>query len=484
MSTRRRLLIGSVVVLVIMFAAASVFAASTQKQLSTNFTLVNLGTSTAYVQVSYLLNTGATWTAPAASTTFTLTANGGQKIIRQYSDVMTPSSGKGSAIVSSDQPLGAVVQIQARSPQVPTNGAYKGYNQGSSTFYMPLILRRGSSASGTTNTQLAIQNTDSAAVTVDVKFLGGNVSSNNYTKTVSIAPGVTYYYDLDDENSLNAPWNGSAVVAAQGGGKIAVVANFFTGADTLQTYNGFSGESANTGWVLPLFTSRLGNGLSSVVRVQNVSGADIAVGGITINCTRNNATAPTTLTFTNTAMIVANKSYEVNPVTNTSIPASWQGSCTVDTLSSNTVALVQMRYVGGTGNPGDAAAYEGLNADGTDTKVVVPLVAKRLSNGFATVVNIQNLDTANPASVTLVYKHKSNPALDLTTTKSIPAGASIQENQRLSAFSVGATVMPDSWEGSLTVTSTGAPIDAIVQLTYVNSTVGDTFQAHGAFTLP
>ncbi len=493
MSSRRSLMLMVVLgvaalVVVLMFALGPIgttaFAASTTKQLSTNFTLVNLGTDTANVAVQYLLDTGATWTAPASSTTFTITGNGGQKAIRQYLDAMVPATGRGSAIVSSDQPLGAVVQIQARN-QVNTFAAYKGYNAGSSQFFMPLLSRRGTSASGLTNALIAIQNTGTSNVTVDVKFIGANAGSNAFTKTLTISGGVTYYYDLDDETGLNAPWNGSGVVAARSGGKVAVVVNSFAGANTLQAYNAFAQESVGTSWLVPIFASRLGNGLNTVIRVQNVSASTIAVNGITINCTRNNATPPTTLAFANTAVVASNRFFEVNPVTNLSIPASWQGSCRIASGSTNTASFVQMRVVGGTGNPEDAAAYEGIAGAGTGTKVVVPLVAKRLGNGFATVVNIQNVSSSQNANVTLAYKHSSGPGVDMSTNLVIPAGTSIQENQRLSAFSVGGTTMPDSWQGSLTVTSNnGVPIDAIVQLTFYTPQTGDTLQAHNAFTLP
>src|SRR3989304_6088383 len=143
-----------VIALCVAFALAVIplngmMASSTTKQLSTNFTLVNLSTtSNATVHVDYKLETGATWVAPAASTDFTIAMNGGQKIIRQYVDAMTPATGRGSAIVSSDQPLGAVVQILARGQNPTSSGAYSGFTKADSKFYVPLVSRRGTSGSG------------------------------------------------------------------------------------------------------------------------------------------------------------------------------------------------------------------------------------------------------------------------------------------------------------------------------------------------
>ena len=370
---------------------ASVNAASTTKSLSTNYTLVNLGPAATNVVVSYLLDSGAVWTAPGASTDFTIPANGGQKIVRQYQDTMTPASGRGSATVSADQPLGAVVQILARAPQVSTSGAYSGFSAGSGKFYVPLVSRRGSSASGTTNSQLVIMNAGSAATTVSVAFVG----TTNFTKPgISIPAGASYYYDLDDETGLGTGWFGSATVQAATGGSIAVVSNFFTGPDAMQTFNAFPDTSVGTAWLVPLFTSRLANTLSTPVAVQNLSGASIPVGAVTLSCTPDpGSSGLAAFSKTNTTAIADKGSYYFNPVTDASIPAAWYGSCRVTSGTKNVVAFVQMRYTANS----NAAAYEAINASGTNTKSFVPLISKRLANGFATAVTIQNLSATQAA---------------------------------------------------------------------------------------
>lgn len=468
-------------------------AASTTKALSTNYTLVNLGPAVANVAVQYLLDNGSAWTAPASSTTFTISANGGQKIVRQYQDAMTPSSGRGSAVISSDQPLGAVVQMLAVG-QTPTSGAYSGISQGSSKYYVPLALRRLNGASGLGNSQIMVQNTGTSAVTVNIALIG----TTNFTKSgVSIPAGSTYYYDLDDETNLPAGWFGSVVasVVSPVDGKIAVVSNLFTGPDAVQTFNGFSQESVGKGWLVPLFTSRLTNGLSTPIAIQNLSGGSIAAGGISVACTKDSASpAPATFTTHNTAAVANNASFNVNPVTDLTLPAAWFGSCRV-TSTGNVVAFVQMRNttVGATVpvNTSNAAAYEAINASGTDTKMFIPLAAKRLGNGFATAVTIQNLSSTNAANVTLTYTPSpdyvasgGSAAVLSATNVSIPAGTSIIQNQRLATFTVGSTAMPDGWYGTLTVSATGAPINGFVQLTNYLNPAGDTFMAHDGFTQP
>jgi hypothetical protein len=470
-------------------------AASTSKSLSTNFTLVNFSASPANVTVQYVKDDGNTWTADAANTSFTIPANGSNQI-RQYFDT-TLSSGRGSAVVSSDQPLGAVSQILARG-QTPTSGAYSAFNQGSTTFYVPLAVRRGNTATGLANSQIMIQNTGNAAVNVTVNLLASSGTPASLSKPINNIPiGSTYYYDLDDEAGLNPNWFGSATVSVNGPGSVAVISNFFTGSDGLQTFNAFPASSLGTGWLAPLVTSRLSNGLSTVITVQNLSGGSMAASTVSLTCTKDAASPdPATLNIANSTAIANNSSFSFNPVTDqTNFPTGWFGACRV-TTPGNSVVFVQMRYVN---QPfANAASYEAINANGTDKKVLVPLLAKRLSNSFATTVTIQNLSSSQAASVTYTYIPNPTDCGSVCTGPfanpvvvgpfTIPADSSCQHNHRLLSTSCSgfALNLPDGWVGSLSVSSTTTPIAGFVQLTYIGAAgqVGDTFMAHNAFTQP
>jgi hypothetical protein len=465
-----------------------VFASSTTKTLSTNFTLINLGTATANVSVSYYLDTGAAWAADAANTSFTVAGNGGQAIIRQYTDA-TMISGKGSAVVSSDQPLGSVVQILARN-QTPTSGAYVGSSVTDSTYYVPLALRQLNSASGLSNSQIMIQNADATAVNVNVQFIHGSGSPGaDFLKSFTNIPvGSTKYYDLADEISSNLAdgWFGSAVVTETGAKKIVVISNLFSGANTLQTYNAFPASRLASDWFVPLFTSRLTNGLSTPVSVQNLTGGTLNASQVTLTCTKDAASGGTNFTASNTASAVNNGLVVFNPVTDLTLQGNWYGSCKVH-APGNVAVFVQMRQPNVSEN---AAAYEGIPATGTNTIVLVPLVAKRLTNGFATAVTIQNLNGSTAATVNLLYVPGVGCLCGGNVSVnglSIPAGGSLIRNHRLASGPGAETALPDNWFGTLTVTSTGGTppaIDGFVQLTNTIPQAGDTFMAHGAFTQP
>jgi hypothetical protein len=463
-------------------------AQSTTKSLSTNYTLINLGSSTATVNVAYYKDDATSWTAAPANTNFTITANGGQAIVYQYFDA-TMSSGKGSAVVSSDQPLGALVQIVARPPQANSFDAYVGTSQPSSSYYIPLVARRASTASGTANSQIIIQNADTTSVDVTVQLTPRTGFTGSVTKNFNgVQPGVAVTYDIEQEAGLpTTPWFGSAIVTAAASKKISVVSNYFSGADGLQTITAFRAEDAAQNWSLPIFYSRLSNGLSSPVTIQNISGSDIAIGGIDVSCVASAGSTPATLDVSNTALVPNGQVFVINPVSDLSLPTAWQGSCEV-VSSQNVVALVLPRFLptAGNPNPGNNYSYNGAISSSTNKRVFVPLVAKTLTNGFATTIVIQNL-SAITATATLTYSSSSSsPALLTATNVSIPPKGSLIHNHRLSSFYVNAPGdMPANWTGSLVV-SADQPIAGIGTNTFIGAAAltGDTAAGYNLFSLP
>jgi hypothetical protein len=462
------------------------------KSLSTNFTVVNLGGAQATVSAAYYKSGTATggggeaWTAESANTNFTLAANGGQKQIRQYTDG-TLSADRGGVVLSSDQQLFAIAQILSRAAgSTPTSGAYAGVTAPSQKVLVPLVSKGGNSASGVNNSQLVIMNTGTAAVAVNVVF------DNGFSKALQIAPNASHYYDVGLEPGITGPYFGSAVVeATTSGGTIAVVANLFQGPDALLTFNGFPSTAATTSWLAPLVTAKLPNGLNTVITVQNVSASEMAAGSISLACTGDAASNNgQNFTLTNAAATAVNASASFNPVTNNGFTPNWVGSCKV-TAPGNVVMFVQMRYVAISGvsapaNTNNAAAYEGIPAGGSNKKVTIPLIAKRLPNGFATTVTIQNLSNT-AASCQWNYQPSAESASQATSTVTypIPANGSLQHNHRLDGNGTGNGQhnLPNGWVGSLVVTCDQAA-DGFAQLTYWNSQPGDSFMAHAAATTP
>lgn len=473
----RRTVIVTVIAIVGLLAASLVATAapngSTAKNLSSNFTLVNLSTGVNNVSINYYKPDGTPW---RASETAVLATQGAQVQYKQYFDpLLTP--GSGSVVVGGSGAMGGVVQILARD-QTASSGAYSGASQGAQTFNVPLVAKNASSGDGIVNSQLVVQNTGATTTfTVDIVRQDGTIART--TDPRSLNSGAAFTYDLADDAAVPTGFY-SAVVKAASGGQVAVVVNLFLGANMLQSYSGFA--STATKWIAPLVFSRLqSNNMSSPITVQNLSGSPMIAGDIKLSCI---GTAPFgNLTITNPTPLADKAFASFNPVTNTSEwPTGWYGSCTIDTTGKASVVFVQLREVGGGGN---GAAYEGIRADGTKKKVIIPLFVKRGSNGFATVTNVQNLSTTTAASVVFSYKagdgQPSNCNLDVPAT--IPPGASVMQNLRIPSGDNSVPSLPDGCVGAIVVTaSTDTPIDAVVQLTNFQKPPGDTFMAHDGFT--
>ncbi|NLG98510.1 MAG: hypothetical protein GX491_14225 [Chloroflexi bacterium] len=468
-------------------ATAAPLLQSTSKRLSTNFTVVNLGPNEANVTARYIRPDGSAWVAAPGNTNFTVAGNFGQKVIAQYFD-KTLSEGMGSVVLESNEPLGAVVQIQARD-QVPTSGAYSGVVNPANSFLIPQVLRQLNTRNGLANTQIAIQSAEaSGAINVNVQLIPypGTGLPAHTERITNIQPGASFLYDLATEDQMPAGWYGSAVVTAESG-NISVVVNIFNGDNSLQVFNAFPSTSVASDWFVPLFTSRLQNGLSTPVVIQNLSGGTLNPGQIVLSC-NSTMFEPATFTATNSVAVQNQASFAFNPVEDTSLPGNWSGACRVSLSGKNGVVFVQMR------KPGvneEFAAYEAFPSTATDTRVVVPLVSKRQANGFATAVTIQNMDTNNSAAVTLRYVPSADyiagggSSTVLTRNVTIPPGGNQVENHRLPD---GVPGMPDGWYGTLVVepqsASTARPLVAFVQLTNYLGAPGDTLLAHNAFTLP
>jgi len=447
-------------------------AASSTKSFSTNYTLVNLGADTANVTASYVAADGSEW-GDSIFKNFTIPA-GANQIVRQYDDTgLTP--GQGSVVIASSQPLGALVQEIVRSG-VPSSGAYVGIDAPSATWYVPMVARQASTATGMANSQIVIQNVGSAAVNFEVSLVALGASTPTYTKTFEdLAVGASVLYDLEEEGNLPAGFWGSAVISTSDG-SLGVVSHLFFGPDGMMVFNGFAEESLDSSWYVPLLYVRLSNSLTTSLGIQNLSGTEIPVGDLSLVCTKNpEASGAETIDLANETAIPVNGSYTFNTlIDRTNFPDdNWYGSCKVESATGlNIAVLIMYRY---TANM-EQAAYGGVPANMSGTNVSVPLVAKRLANGYANTVTIQNIGAAE-ATITLTYIPEGGGTPIVRSGIVLASGDSLIRNFRL-----GSTELPeitDGWVGSLNVTS-DQPIAAYVSNTYLNPS-GDQFMAYLGF---
>lgn len=162
-----------------------------------------------------------------------------------------------------------------------------------------------------------------------------------------------------------------------------------------------------------------------------------------------------------------------NPVTDMTIPEGFCGSCVVNSPGGDVVAFVQMRFI----DTSEAAAYEAIPAGAAERRVsVLPLVAKRLENGFATAVTVQNLNEAAAATVDVTYipapeyvDAGGSPSPLVFNDVEVPAGGSLIHNHRITSGPNAVEEMPEGWYGTMKVDSEVQPIHGFVQLTFLRS---------------
>lgn len=442
-------------VVVMAVIVSSAFAAATTKTLSTVFAVQNLSsTTTANVVVDYRFaknDGGGPWTnVSAASSTFTVTAGSAVNIAQYFDPTMT--NGRGSATISADQPIAAIVNQLARN-QVATSGSYSGFDSGAGSVYAPLVFKNLSTSVGTINSTLTIMNTGSAATDFNIVYISAVTFQPVFTATVSnLAVGESYYADQSLEAGLPNGYYGSAVVnATTGGGTLAVVGNQFTGSDGLLTYNGFKSTEGFTSWAVPLYLCRLANGFSSPITVQNVSGSQLDIGAISIAFSPS---AGSPFTVTNPSAIPPNASYVFNPRVDLTCPTGSQGSAIV-TASGNVVVLVNELQAGSAA----AMSYNGVRTDSTNKTALSPVTFSRLANGYSTVMTVQNLNLSASGTVTFTYTPNTlcGGCLSYTAVMTTTAGGNAIQNHRLSA----GQPLPAGWYGSTKITS-DQPIAAVV----------------------
>jgi len=477
---KNRILMALVALALVMgLTAGLVSADSTTKPLATNYSLVNLSPNDTEATVNYYLQDGSEW---KTADVLPIPGNGGQIQIRQYTDPNL-TAGAGSAVVSSLEPLAGLVQVvvPASTGAVPTSGAYTAISEGSSVYYIPQVAKNGSSATGIMSAWIIIQNLGADPVDVEVVLTKYGSATPEYTKTITgIEPGASYYYDLDNEANITDGFY-SAVVDA-GTGTIGVVANLFFGSDGMMAVNAFPQEALTDAWAIPMLFSRLSNSLVTSLLFQNLSGVEIPVGDIVLNCTPDPASADqTTITTSNASAIPVNGIQSWNSLTQTSIfPTNWYGPCTVTSTAGNgLVGIIQYRFSANA----NMSAYEAIPLTSTDTSVFVPLVAKRLTNKFCTVITFVNLSDAD-VTVDLSWTHSAESPFTDDYTESdvtILGNGSFQRNLCLADQPIGLS-MPDRWIGTVSAVGTG-PVAAYVQNRY-NPATGDQYQAYLGITQP
>ncbi|MGQ9494397.1 MAG: hypothetical protein ACUVR2_11675 [Anaerolineae bacterium] len=284
----RKILIASVALLLILAFAASVAMGQGGGSMSTAFAVQNLGTSQAVVQVEFRDTNGN------VKNTLSQTVNVGAN----YNFDQRYSSGnpgadpfQGSAIVSSDQPIGAAANMMRTGGVVPSYESYNALDPSGigRDIMLPQILKNVSSAGLVWNTTIVIQNTDTSnAATVDLVFtpdptinpaIGGTLTST-YTHTVNIPAGGTVYLDQSttpNDTQIGNKFFGSVRVLADR--DVAPIVYSDGGGRVLLAYPSYAAGTTDD-IVLPSIYKNivsLGESYSTAILIVNFGSSDATV---------------------------------------------------------------------------------------------------------------------------------------------------------------------------------------------------------------
>lgn len=330
----------------------------------------NLSGSTANISLSFYSTASGTLTTSASDT---IAANSSKTY---FGATMPVSTGfNGSMVVSSDQPVAAISNILGNSGVA--SASYDGAAAGSTTLLLPLLMKGNSG----NDTWFNIQNTGSAAATVNVAYSDGtNVNG------VSINPGASHSYFQASETH-SGPHVFSAIVTSAQPIAGTVLQEKASGPSLMFAYTGFNAGSTNP--VMPLINSNNGGTITGV-QIQNAGGSDT---NVTVSYTPSLAGAACTETQSiphGTSKTFALAAFANGAFSNCAAGQKFVGTAKVTTNSASmplTAIVNQLGSIFG-------EAYGAFNPTAATAKVVFPLIVQR-SFDFSgiSIMNVSGGDT-------------------------------------------------------------------------------------------
>jgi hypothetical protein len=403
---------------------------------SSSFQIQNLSTTGANISIAFYPLDAAG--APTISIDDTIPGSGQKTYATLPSGV--PAGFNGSAVISSDQRVAAIVNVNSPDLSLTFGGeAYVGVTEGSQSASLPLLFK----GSFGFNSFFNVQNVGQTATQVTVTYAGGGLTSPLVKPAVTVNPGASTRFDVGGDAGLPAGFNGSATISSSAS-DIAAVATH-VGSTTVLIYNSFSAGSQNP--VFPLVNAN-NFGYITGIALQNRGTTDSTV---TVSFTPSLAGTACTETKNVPAGGSAFFAIEAFATTdptpsedNCANGVTFIGSARVTANSANVELVGTVDQVNNAARKG--GTYAGFNpADATNT-VVYPLINDR-NFGFFTGLSMVN--TSNVAT-TIECVYSNTP---VKQSASVPAGGTftpVQVNQIANGYN-GSGVCTSSAAGATIV---------------------------------
>lgn len=370
----------------------------------------------------------------AATVADTIGANGS----KVYFPIPGVSTGfNGSSVMSSDQPLAAIVNVVGGS--FAALDSYVGATQGSTSVSLPLLMQNNSGI----NTWFWVQNVGASSATINVQYSDGTTAG-----PLTAQPGAPQPFLQATESHSQAVFSG--VVSNGISGQPLVVSVIEETTATMSAYTGFSGGSTNP--VMPLVNVQPAVGIITGITIQNTGGSPTDV-TVTYTPAPPPVGAGSTCTETQTIPAGTNKVFALFAFANGANSTCAAGSKFIGSARvTNNTASQPLAVIVNQAVPGvNDGAYAGFNPTTATNKVVMPLIMDR-NSGIFTSFSLMNVG----AGSTTVSCSFTGTVYTAGTPLVLSAGqgfTAIQANQIANGY-IGA--------GTCTASGAGDKIVAIV----------------------
>ena len=484
----KKLLSLSLILVVVLTAGVGALAQGGGTVWSSAYQIANLESTDATVHIAYY--------AQGASDVYegdvTVTANGSKTIFPFtpgiYGDDITgPASFNGSAVLSSDKQIAAILNTQTGPGSSSFYGAAtQGFSEGATAVSLPLVACNN----GGFNTWFNIQNVGSGDASVTVNYAPG-LYGVAYTDTVTIGQYQAKTFDQEAGSTTGTADCGDLADVTSskfvGGASVTsdqpiVATVMFLGTGSIkavQGYNAFTGgaEAIN----LPLIMANNSTYYTSI-QIQNAGTGDASV---VIGYGPNTSTGgtPTNETYTISAggsetIIHLGSVFSQN---DWDVVGAYVGGATI-TQDGTTEPLVAVVNQNSTQYTSLGSTYEGMDPTGATTTINLPLVAA-YNAGYLTGIQVQAVEA--DTDVTLTYSENSVEAGEIPTADTFTLVAAGDSKTLIQTGVPGPLTGVNDWRdaigqyvGAATITA-DKPILAIVN--FNGPAAGDTFYTYDGF---
>ncbi|RCK75720.1 MAG: putative cell-wall-anchored protein SasA (LPXTG motif) [Anaerolineae bacterium] len=370
----------------------------------------------------------------------------------------------GSAVVSSDKQIAAIVNTQLPSGSNPTRvGTSTGVNSPAETVYATQIMKNYYGW----NSYCAVQNTGSSPFTVSAYYYDQNGTQVGAPRTQSIPANASYIFDQSTDSGLSNGFTGSAKFVGDSTHLLAVVCNFYnagTGSNDAQfhSYNGM-GIGGTTLYVPRVVKDYYG--YQSGIKIQNIGTETLTV---TINFNFNGVqytlTSPSISPGRSWGPYMGDPS-QLSGATPSLAAVSGSGSAviSVNAPNSNKLIIATINEDNRVNPAGRGVTYEaGLLSEASNV-IVFPQITSEYY-GYSSGWQVMKVESGN-ATCTASYSASGSIAAfteNFTLTDSLPSFSRFAPN----APGMLAGIANDNYNGAVTITCTGAKVIGIANLSY------------------